>query len=217
MRPRATTLVLFLFLGVSCRSEAPSGGPDAAAPPPSTALDVAELGLSLELPSSWTLRGPAAKSPSSADGSRSVRTWIEVRRAKDDRGIPLLVPARVVITSEPAPEEAPELVFARILAELESIGDRPGVTLERSGFSSRPLGGFDTARLRVRYRVGGAAGTRVRHESLVVLHPATDDRAAEVVTVTGTFAARDAAAVEAEIHRALERVELTVPAEGTHD
>ncbi|MEL6189227.1 MAG: hypothetical protein AAFU79_31785 [Myxococcota bacterium] len=209
---RSGLWVLMLLGCLGCRTESPPSE-DVGAPPATTAIDLPELGIRLELPPSWTLRevsaptGPTAR-PRGQKAPTSVRTWAEARRREGNGGA-FLVPARIVVTSEAAGDGAPEEVFSRVLSDLKTIGDRPGVKLERSGFASRQLSGFETARLRVRYRVGEAPGTRVRHQSLVILQPATVRRGRELRTITATFADRDAPAVSAEIERALDRIELT--------
>ena len=217
--PFGPTLALLLAACIGADEPAQPAGRDVGAA--SLELQREDLGIRFLLPTpEW--REVEAPTPPIV---------LEARRASDAP-----VPPRVAVTREVAGSEPAETVFARVLADLKGIGERPGVTLVHTGFALRSVGGAEGAEIRLSYRAD-SSGLRVRQRSLLILPPQPapagkrippgpdgrrgaerappSDRA--LVSLTATWLEADTVVVEPEVERAFERVDVLLPEPPSRD
>lgn len=168
----------------ACTESAPPAPLDAGAPPALTAD-----GIRVPVPSTWRLEAaPELTPPVQAHGAAV---------APSDGPMP----PKLVLTTEPL-EGPPEPAFAKALAEVERLGERSGVEVERSGFGTRRVGSVQGAFIEARYRVGDP-GVRFLHRALLLPRDRT------MITLTATFLATDRERVEPELELILQGIELT--------
>lgn len=194
---RTIWIRLLVMLGtLSCRDSVPTPSLDADVGVGPTVVDVPTLGVRLVAPPSWT----AEETPATPDGA--VRIWAELRRTVNEGE----VAPRLVVSSETAQGDTSENVFAHVVRDLQKLDDRPGITVERLGFSARATSQAELGRVQMRYRVGTSPGRVVEHSSLLIFrssHPLI------LSTVTGTFVSSPAPRPwREEVQTILDRVEV---------
>ncbi len=125
------------------------------------------------------------------------------------------VAPKLVFTRQATDANSPDDAFAEVKAELEALGEKPNVTIERTQMVTRVLPFGSVADIDLRYRFDSKATpkpTRLVHRSLVSLRSMNETELA-IVTLTATYLADDANRVAAEVDTIFESLEMaTAPA-----
>ena len=181
--------------------EAPAARTDKG--PPALASDAYRFRLPL-LPG-WTEVSPSVAS--------APVVPVAAARRLNTKGLSLAVAPRIEVTSEPTLAAEAESAFRMVKADVESLGQRPGVKVLRSSLGFRPVGPELVGDLDLRYRVGGAKGREVRQRSLLVYQTSASG-AGRILSFTASFLARDLDKIAPEVQQMFAMLQLLPPPDG---
>ena len=209
MMPRSNYGALFLALSMyAClqeqakKEEVAATQPDRPVAVPQGEIYLPKAGLSFWLAPSWTQR---KRVPMPKNG---VQTLFSARRLEDS----LLIPPRLEVTIESAPEGTAKRVFRHVMKDLRRLQERPGVHIDRAGFSMDDDIAIPTANIHLRYRV---EKKKIVHRSVLVLQSNADAKV--LVTFTITYLDNVSSSVKEEVESILDRIRVSSPERGAYD
>lgn len=205
MRRRVAAFALAAGLAVLGACKQDEAVPDGGVAGPAAIVEP-NLGLSLSLPPSWTVRtGPDAGLASG---------WIADARRPGSTERPVLVTPRFVVLVEPLPAWLElDTLLEQNLTGIRAIETGGRAKIQRTSKGRRTVGGVELGELRVDYRVGdpssGSAQDVVQRVWLVQRFG--EDKQAYVLSMTATHLASE----EESLGRELEHVLRSVSFEET--